>query len=716
MKARSVLLMALVLWSSIPVHATIQCRIIQDPNGVTFSYSGTWDVGPGGNTDVSVSRRVELFVVTNGYAFNINGDALAAQYYFDPLVEEVSVTGSLPTYTFPGTEFDVEGVVLTGAEDDDAFVFDVYDTGVVSIYGPNGGWSAGDSVNGSAFFVGLTLADLGLGIESGSFTVGGQTIDWSVSTAPATATVSAMREATLTNSAGFGSAVAIDGDTAVIGAEADNSNAGAAYVYILSNTVWTFQQKLTAPDGMPDDVFGSQLDIEGDRLVIAAPGDNEGDSPIGAAGAIYVFNRSGSTWSFIEKIVSPDPGDADGFGYAVSISGDVLLVGEPYDNGGYSDSGAVFAYTWNSGTTSWDYDERLTPGDPSIYGFFGYSIWLEGDQALIGSYGNSNYIGAVYAFENQSNTWTQTQKLTASDGEALDSFGYSVDGHGDFAVVGALNDSTYDVADYHGSAYCFERIDGVWSESQKLLPAEMPAGAEFGASVAISDSFIAIGAQFESTQAEYAGAVYAFSRGYSCPGYLERLRIASSAPAVLDTYGNSVALDGNTLIVGAVGHSDGQAEIFLLNDTLIDSDGDGAGDTWEIANGYDENLANNFRTLDSDGDGQTDLAEIFKGVDKNDPNDVDTFESTSIIGASDRFTFGTLMDPDEHTVLGVPMWSTDLANWYFAEQNAEGLSVDYTLKRFDVPNTDIKYNFHDFSVTGGSTDKLFFRFGYCPNE
>ena len=193
------------------------------------------------------------------------------------------------------------------------------------------------------------------------------------------ATTTFSQQAKLTASDGdnndfFGISVAIDGDTAVAGAPLDNgdlSNQGAAYVFTRSGTTWTEQQKLTASDGKANDLFGTSVAIDGDTVVAGAPG----DGGTANSGAAYVFTRSGTTWTEQQKLTASDGAANDLFGASVSIDGDTAVVGAPNDDGGTINQGAAYVFT-RSGTT-WTEQQKLTASDGAANDFFGASVAID---------------------------------------------------------------------------------------------------------------------------------------------------------------------------------------------------------------------------------------------------------------------------------------------------------------------------------------------------
>ena len=244
----------------------------------------------------------------------------------------------------------------------------------------------------------------------------------------------------------FGGAVAIDQDTAVIGAYMDGEAgyaAGAAYVFQRSGDGWTQQAKLIASDAAPKDVFGVSASIDGDTAVVGSFLDDDNGLNSGSA---YVFKRVGSAWNQQGKLVASDGARRDIFGITVSISGDVVAVGSPWADAPGNDSGAVYVFRWDG--NQWNPEAKLTPSDGAAQDQFGYSVSISGDNIVVGAFfadGQETDSGAAYVFQWDGTNWSQKAKLTADDGVQGDFFGFSISLSGETAVIGAS---------HYGSGVC----------------------------------------------------------------------------------------------------------------------------------------------------------------------------------------------------------------------------------------------------------------------
>jgi len=242
----------------------------------------------------------------------------------------------------------------------------------------------------------------------------------------------------------FGWSVSIDGEYAVIGANGDDSFRGAAYVFKRSGTSWAQEAKLYALYREPDDNFGMSVSIDGEYAVIGAYGDDS------FRGAAYVFKRSGTTWTQEAKLYASDREPDDSFGVSVSIHGEYAVIGA-YGDDSFRGSTYVFK---RSGAT-WSQEAKLTASDAAIMDYFGFTVSIDGEYAVIGAYGDDSSRGSTYVFKRSGTSWAQEAKLTASDGIIDDYFGYSVSIDGEFAVIGAFGDDDLGISS--GSAYVFKR-------------------------------------------------------------------------------------------------------------------------------------------------------------------------------------------------------------------------------------------------------------------
>ena len=352
----------------------------------------------------------------------------------------------------------------------------------------------------------------------------------------------------------LGSAVAISGETAIVGGW------GEAQVFVHVEGNWVVQARLTG-DGGRDAFFGSSVALSGDTAVVGAY--REGHE---AEGAVYVFVRRGETWTRQARLTSGVPGALDGFGGSVALSGDTLLVGVPDGNGAVTDSGTVEVFARRNG--SWRLTTRLLAPGGLAKDDFGSSVALSAGRALIGDRRRTiqgiSGAGAAYVFAQAGTGWHLEARLTASDAAALDRFGQAVDLDGDTAIVGAWLADPAGVDS--GAAYVFTRIGSTWRQQAKLTAPDAAADDRFGFSVAISGDRAAAGAPLEDVRGDASGSVYLFQRQGSTWSLLSK--VFADDTLAHDRFGQSLDLQGDTLLAGAFGASDqtydsGSAYLFV---------------------------------------------------------------------------------------------------------------------------------------------------------
>lgn len=346
---------------------------------------------------------------------------------------------------------------------------------------------------------------------------------------------------------GFGLSVALAGDTALIGAPADSTRAGAAYVFLRSGSTWAQAQKLTASDGAAGNSFGVAVATSADTGLVGACQDAVGGNT--AQGSVYVFARNGSTWSEQQKLTASDGVSADQLGISLAVSGGTAVAGAPGNGVG----GAVYVFV-RTGTT-WSEQQKLVASDAASPDYLGDSAALDGDTALAGADGKtvgSNLDqGAAYVFVRTGTTWSEQQKLVASDGVAHARFGTRVSLAGDTALVGAPGDYLGGAPAQQGAVYVFERTGMTWSEQQKLVASDGGAGDGFGLCTSLSADTALVGSWSFSA----IGKAYVFAR--SGTTWSEHQKLVAGDGAVNDFFGLGGAVDTTTVIVGAAGHAVG---------------------------------------------------------------------------------------------------------------------------------------------------------------
>ena len=346
-----------------------------------------------------------------------------------------------------------------------------------------------------------------------------------------------------------GESVSISGDYAVVGARLDDNDngtdAGSVYIFKRTGTSWTQEAKLLASDGAAGDWFGLFVSISGDYVVVGARKDDDNGAESGSA---YVFKRTGTSWVEEAKLLPSDGAAGDRFGVSVSVYGDYVVVGAWLDDDKGTDSGS--AYVFKRSGTSWAEEEKLLASDGAEFDNFGSSISIYGDYVFVGAVGdndNGRRSGSVYVFKRTSTGWAEEAKLLPSDGATEDWFGWSVSISGNYAVVGARLDG--DNGNRSGSAYVFKRTSAGWAEEAKILASDGAADDQFGVSVSISGDYAVVGAFFHDDSGDRSGSAYFFKR--TSTSWAEEAKILASDGAVLDLFGRSVSISGDYAIVGA---------------------------------------------------------------------------------------------------------------------------------------------------------------------
>jgi hypothetical protein len=364
----------------------------------------------------------------------------------------------------------------------------------------------------------------------------------------------------------FGSSVDLYGETALVGAQQVGTYTGAAYVFVRSGTSWSQQARLAAADGDSGDYFGASLALYVDTALVGAYRDE--------GGSAYVFQRSGTTWSQQARLSASD---GYFFGRSVALYGTTALVGAPLTRVGSNGSqGAAYVFT-RSGN-SWSEQAKLSAADGVAYDYFGWSVDVGSNTALVGSYfeaysgGHNGNQDAAYVYTRSGSTWSQQAKLVGADGVVDDAFSNSVALGVGTALVGAPFDDI-DVKPSQGSAYVFVGSGSSWSQQAKLIAAEGGANRHYGCSLAVSGDTAVVGAwgndvRFFPGNAE-RGYAYVFVR--SGTAWIQQARL--TAGTIDDWFGETVAIDGDTILVGASGDDvdsnadQGSAYVFVRSGT-----------------------------------------------------------------------------------------------------------------------------------------------------
>ena len=380
----------------------------------------------------------------------------------------------------------------------------------------------------------------------------------------------------------FGRAVAASGDTVVVGALSEGGESGAVYVYTRNAGTWTQQAYLKADNADGADYFGHAVAISGDTLVVGALGESSNATGVNGggannsayqSGAAYVFTRSGGVWTQQAYLKASNTDAEDFFGYSVAISGDTVVVGAYGEdssasgingngaNNGMPDAGAAYVFVRNAGT--WSQEAYLKASNPLMNYRFGNAVSVSGDTVVIGSSGESSgstgvnsvpagyslSSGAAYVFTRSVGMWSQQAYLKASN-TGSDSFGMSVAVDGDTVIVGAHNEAsnatgvngnqTDNSVAGAGAAYVFTRAESTWSQQAYLKEDDTAINRYFGTSAAVSGDTAVIGS--------YGGPkVFTRSGGM----WAQHANFTGNNTEANERFGYAVSISGDTVMVGA---------------------------------------------------------------------------------------------------------------------------------------------------------------------
>ena len=411
------------------------------------------------------------------------------------------------------------------------------------------------------------------------------------------------------------SASGVNGDQSNDPSDPTRFDAGAAYVFVRDGDSWSQQAYLKASNTDGNDDFGSSVSISGDTIVVGAVGDGSnatgvnGDASNNSApnsGAAYVFVRDEfGVWTQQAYLKASNTEARDFFGDSVAISGDTIVVSATSEdslaNGVNGDQGNGLISNPNTGAAyvfvrdefgSWTQQAYLKASNTDIRDGFGSSVSISGETIVVGALSESSgdasneldnsevAAGAAYVFVRNEATWSQQAYLKASSPDEDDQFGASVSISGDTIVVGSdgedsnaigINgDDSDNSRPNSGAAYVFFRSGTTWSQQAYLKASNADSifdkdaddfnGDRFGQSVSISGDSIIVGADSEDSNATGvngdqldnslfgAGAAYVFVRNES--NWSQRAYLKASNPDVQDVFGQAVSISGDTVVVG----------------------------------------------------------------------------------------------------------------------------------------------------------------------
>ena len=364
--------------------------------------------------------------------------------------------------------------------------------------------------------------------------------------------------------------VAIAGDFVAVGKR------GTKTVYVFrtadDGATWSQVAKLTPTTIGTADWFGGTVAISSDLGVVVAGAGGETDWPnglenqgINQCGAVYVFRTTdgGATYGQVAKLTASDAALHDRFGYSVAIDGSTIVVGADWDDDAGSQSGSAYVFRTTDNGATWVQTAKLTASDATSNDLFGCAVAIYGDTIVVGAYawtirGGDGW-GSAYVFRTTDGgaTYLEVAILTASDAAVGDNFGCSVAIAADTVVVGARFDDVN--GNDSGSVYVFRTTDGgaTYSQVAKLTADRAlghVAGDDFGDSVAIDGATVVVGVKDDDDGGTDSGAAIIFRTSDGGASYVKVAKLTASDAAADDQFGKSVAIAGDTVVVGTSGH------------------------------------------------------------------------------------------------------------------------------------------------------------------
>jgi hypothetical protein len=394
----------------------------------------------------------------------------------------------------------------------------------------------------------------------------------------------------------FGYSVAASANVVVVGAPQDSAAAklgGSTTVYRRVRHVWVEEAQLTASDAPVGGFFGYSVAVHGALAVMGAWGDDHAGEDSGSA-YVFRFDADAMLWIEDAKLTASDAEADDQFGRSVAVHGDVIVVGATHDDDLSDNGGAAYVFRYVRG--KWVQEAKLAPIKGPNF-LFGHSVSVSGDVVVVGEPDHdliNSEPGATHVYRFDGAVWVPEALLTPSDGAPQDHFGQSVSVDGNLLVVGAFRHE-HDVAEPDAGAAYVYRFDGTdWIEEAELTASDAAEddsfGASFGVSVSLDGNVIVIGSHLGDTAAADAGSAYAFRFHADSSEWVEEVRLTASDAFFLDYFGTAVAVSGDVAVVGARwdddhGPDSGSAYVFeglsdcndndVLDACENDCDGDG---------------------------------------------------------------------------------------------------------------------------------------------
>lgn len=375
----------------------------------------------------------------------------------------------------------------------------------------------------------------------------------------------------------FGAAMSQSERWLIVGSPRDDGmgiDAGAAHIYEWKNGTWEETASLRPDDLSSEDYFGLSVSVYGNRAVVGASQQQIGNWRY--AGTAYVYDYNGESWVFSTKLLASDLARGAFFGSSVSMGENRILVGAERSLGGADDSGAAYVFDYDVATGAWVESIKLIASDSTRDDRFGRSVSLWQDRALVGAYVknvNGFFSGAAYIFDYDGTSWNESTRLTPTDSSSNDYFGWSVSLNGDNALVGAFG-ADNDHFTRTGAAYMFTLGDSGWYQSSRLLPINMRENHGFGYSVSLIQSQALVGSHIEVFDQDSGRAAYLYNYNNSREtwDYAGRIEAPENGS---DNFGEAVSLRSDLAIIGAphYSHEANEAGAMYMYKLSLFSDG-----------------------------------------------------------------------------------------------------------------------------------------------
>lgn len=366
----------------------------------------------------------------------------------------------------------------------------------------------------------------------------------------------------------FGCAVSVSGDWAAVGASGydlpGKTDCGAVYIFHREDGQWKQHQIITANEAAASESFGSSVSIEGDRLIAGARLANTASKTF--AGAAYIFQNTNAVWAQMGRLQPGDVDNNDYYGTSVAIYGDYAIVGSPNDDGSTNNEGSAYIYRYNSSITTWVFDKKVVGTLPKADEKFGSSVSMSTNFAVVGVPGYNGNAGLVYIF-TKNDSWTSVNYINPFL-PAGSQFGASVSLKDFTMAIGAPGETVDNMAG-RGRAYVYYKYSFNWENIGALSPAFLQAGDNFGSYVAFSNGFVVAGAPSRTINGNaYQGEAYLFKQnGTYAAGDISwefRRKINVNSATAYDKWGR-VAAGGFNIAVSTEWPQNGKGRVIFLN-------------------------------------------------------------------------------------------------------------------------------------------------------